>query len=303
MNSPSPNLPKYKLSKRQESHKNTTPPNPQTTAPSEVETPPKQALTLGQAQAQPHKPDSMSSSSDMLKDAYGEGTRKRKRQEFMARLDSIAVLVVGICLYLVATFAYAHIYKGWPILEPKNWYAPFALSAALCAWICIKSIKFWEDRERWLALTGIVIAGALSYWNLYILKYAAAGPHIIPSNGLWAPSDINDLLITTEINARRGISQNKTKYTELPTQTYYRAFNSISHAEWKPMFERFLSPAELKKVNSINIHDNMYLVVERMQTKRANTWEQLEEQRNHPEFKFQIQQSLLAPYIWAFSHL
>jgi hypothetical protein len=303
MSKQQPDLPRYQLAKRPDNEddnsaqKNTTPKSIPT------EEPPTRTLELREAPAHSYQPDSMRSTSEMLEDAYGDENRARLRKDLLKKLNSISVLIVCIALFCAGTLAYAYAYKGWSHLTPTNWYLPFFLSTSLSAWVCIKAINLWEDRERWLAITGLVIAGLLTYWNVYIFQYATNSENILPSNGLWAPTDINDLLITTEINALRGVGKNKANYTELSNKEYYKAFNSTAHANWKPLFQRFLSSEEIKKVNSINIQNNMHLVVERMKEKRASTWDQLQEQIDQPEFEFQVRQKLIGPYTWALSHL
>jgi|GEM_PF-2279064 len=300
MSSDLPKLPKYKLKERVES-KEAAQTQPTSERPKKKAANP--PLELRQTSEFTVDEDPMDSTADMLDDAYGSETRTRRRNNLITQINRISTSVFAIFLFFASTLAYAHAYKGWPRLEPTNWYLPFLLSAALSAWLCLKSISLWKDRDGSLALTGLLIAGSVVYWNTYVLEYATYGERIKPSNGLWAPKNVDDLLITTEFNALRGVSKSKAAYNELPTKAYYKAFNSITLENWRPLFKRFLSPEEIQQVNRINIQDNMYLVVERMREKRVATWDSLEEQLENPEFKFRLRQVLLEPYTWLLSYL
>ncbi|MGZ0706817.1 hypothetical protein ACWPKO_00590 [Coraliomargarita sp. W4R53] len=300
MSSQLPKYPKYRLAKRAENEETTAAHN---TATAEAEAPSKRPLELRKASPHIKSEDSMQSTSDMLEDAYGAETRTRQRSQLIALINHIFISLLVIALFIAGTLAYAHVYKGWPRLEPTNWYIPFMLSAALSAWLCLKSAKLWDDRDRSLALVGVLLAGVVAYSNAYVLEYAASGDRIKPSNGLWAPADVNDLYITAEFNALRGVGHSKAAYTSLPSKAYYKAFNAITRDQWRPHFERFLSPEEMSQLNSINIHDNMYLVVERIREKRVTIWEELEEQQLQPDFEFRVRQILLTPYTRLLSYL
>jgi hypothetical protein len=299
MSSDLPNLPKYKLARRAESEEVPQPPE-ESYKEKEAEIRP---LELSQKSEQILEDEPMDSTADMLEDAYGAETRARRGRERMKLLNRITVAITTVFLFSAGTLAYAHAYEKWPPLQPTNWYLPFLLSAALSAWFCTKSIRFWEDRGKSSAVFGILAAGLLVYWNLHILEYAAKIERLSPNNGLWAPTDMEDLFITSQLNALRGISPNKNAYTRLPEEAYQRAFNSIPREDWRPYFKQHLNAEEMQQVTRVNIQEKMYTVVERIRETREKTWEALEAQLKQPEFEFRIQQALLKPYTWLLSYL
>ncbi|MDQ8195508.1 hypothetical protein QEH59_13830 [Coraliomargarita sp. SDUM461004] len=298
-----PNPRKYKLSKRSESENAST---AATSSHSKTSTQPQYPappLQLRPAQTHTMAEDSMRSTADLLEDAYGAETGKRRRGQLLTWIIHFFITLTTILLFAVGTLAYAHVYKAWPQLEPISWYAPFLVVAALSAWICVQALQFLKRRELSLLITGLMLAAAITYWNLYVFEYATRNAAIIPQNGLWAPESVEDLLLTTEINASRGISNHAIAYTQLSKQQYYQTFNSISKENWRAPFQRFLSAKEIKTINSINIQDKMHLVVQRIQEQRTRIWTELQQQHQQPELQFRLRKALLKPYTWALSHL
>ncbi|TVP77951.1 MAG: hypothetical protein EA353_09365 [Puniceicoccaceae bacterium] len=240
---------------------------------------------------------------EMLADAYGAEMRAERRRKRIKTIKGFTLLFSAIIAFFAATLAYAHLFAGFPILKPLEWYLPFFLSAALSAWLCLKSLKFWQDQSLLLAIFGILTAGALAYWNVYVLRYAVADEHFKPSNELWAPTGVYDLYFVSEVNSLRGVAKSKTAYTQLSLDSYKSAFHAISRNDWRPYFLLYLSPDEMQRVNVTNINQMMHLTANRMKEKRATTWDELLEELAEPAFEFEITMYLLRPYTWILSYL
>ena len=137
------------------------------------------------------------------------------------------------------TLGYAHGIRGWPWVSPVGWYLPFVISATLSVLLCCKSFTFWKEADRALTVVGLLLAGIMAYWNVYLLEYASAGDRILPSNPFWAPASVNDLYLSSEFNHLRGVPNSREAYTELTTRQHRRAFNTIPSEEWRPYFQCF----------------------------------------------------------------
>lgn len=288
-------LPKYRLRKR-------TPPEdvPRAVEPEPV---PKEPLGFRKPQTYKSQDDMMSNTAEILEDAYGKLTRKQRRQARKRRIISVLAMVGFVCVAILATLGYAHVVKGWPLLSPFSWYLPFFLSALISVLWCYKSIKFWKGGDHLLSVAGLLLAGILAYWNLFLLEYATEGDRIMPSNAFWAPASTNDLYLSSEFNRLRGVPNSLEAYTELTTAQHRRAFNTISSEEWKPYFRRYLSPEEMDRLSVANLQTDMHVVVDRIQAQRRETWLALEEELEDPSVGLWCLKVFIEPYTLSIKYL
>jgi len=291
----SDDLPKYKLRKR-------APEAPQEEVkPVNPDPPSKQPLGLKAKSEKRSDEEVMTSTDEILEDAYGASTRRRRRRERMAAFGKLVLSLLFAAAAIAATFIYAHKYESWPVLQSVNWYLPFALSAAFSAWICLQSLHFWRHQNRWLAIFGIFLAGLLCHGNLYLFEQASHSPATRSMRALFSPLELKELYVTAEFNALRSIPATRQSYTGFSDKEYKEAFRSISRDQWRPIFQQFLSADEMRRVTSLNINDTLDLVIQRLEARRVEAWDSLAETVESPPLEFKILEAFVAPYTWLIS--
>lgn len=288
----SDDLPKYKLRKR-------APERPEEAMKAaEADPAAKQPLGLKAKCEKLSEEEAMTSTDEMLEDAYGASTRRRRRRERLGAFGKSVFALIFAAAAITATFLYAHKYEGWPVMQPMDWYLPFALSAALSAWICLQSFHFWRDRSRWLAIFGILLAGLLCKGNLFLLERASFSAVPGPMRALTSPLELNQLYVTVKFNELRSIPATKQSYTGFSNGEYREAFQSISRDQWRPIFKQFLSADEMRGVTNLNMDDKLNLVIQRLEVSRVEAWNLLAETVESPPLEFTALEAFVAPYIW-----
>jgi len=288
-------LPKFKLVERTDETKDTALRSTESSS-----TPPKKPLTLREVDASAH-PQCTSNApklkvEQILEDAYAPDHKRLKRARRSKCLTSISIVAALFALSAYLTYAYAHVWKQWPQLEPTNWYLPFVISVVTSVAALVKSYQFLTKRHSIsLMLTGICIAGGLASWNVNVLHVATQIGTSATGQGAWEPKDMTEALIAYELNTCRGI--NPSTYTSVSISRYQRMFKEMPRNQWKPYFQLYLSPQELNNVNVINMDKYMKIVAERMQARRSVQWAKFEALYKSPSFLFMIQQWALYPYI------
>lgn len=285
--------PKFKLAERDDQS-----PSPEGHSVDSIKEEPKQPLTLRKADAaEPieHTPAARIEIEDILEEAYAPDHERLKRAKRLSRINSISMVVGLFALSAFLTYAYAHILKQWPTLEPTNWYLPFIISVALSVAALIKAYQFFTKKHSIsLMLTGLCIAGGLTSWNMTILHVASQTSSNALALGAWEPKDMTESLILNELNVCRGISSNA--YTSASVSDYESMFHDMPRNQWKPYFQLYLSPSEFENINSINLDKNMHIVAGRMQAKRSQQWTELQALYESPTFFFMLKQWGLSPY-------
>ena len=288
-------LPKFKLVERTDETKDTALRSTKSSS-----TPPKKPLTLREVDASAH-PHCTSNApklkvEQILEDAYAPDHKRLKRARRSKCLTSISTVAALFALSAYLTYAYAHVWKQWPQLEPTKRYLPFVISVVISVAALVKSYQFLTKRHSIsLMLTGICIAGGLASWNVNVLHVATQIVTSATGQGAWEPKDMTECLIVYELNTCRGI--NPSTYTSVSISRYQSMFKDMPRNQWKPYFQLYLSPHELNNVNIINIDKYMKIVAERMQAKRSEQWAKFEALYKSPSFLFMIRQWALYPYI------
>ncbi|MGJ8653509.1 MAG: hypothetical protein ACSHX8_09575 [Opitutaceae bacterium] len=241
---------------------------------------------------------------EILNEAYApdrEKARRVKRNE----LSKNITFVLGLAaLAVVLTFGYAHFWNQWPIVQPISWYAPFIISLAVSLYMVIRGIYVFKSaRTVSMLVTGITLAGALSYVNIVVLGVTAQSDHYAPDNCLWEAEDSLEMLLAYEINACRGWAQSPSVYTSISMNQYKEVFRALPRTEWKPYFKKHLTSEELQKTNSINIDERMRVVASRMLEARANTWNEFNTQYEELPIELRMKRWLILPYTAAFKLL
>lgn len=261
---------------------------------------PKKPLTLREVEASAH-PQSTSTApklkvEQILEDAYAPDHKRLKRATQLKCLTSISIVAALFALSAYLTYAYAHVWKQWPQLEPTSWYLPFVISVVTSVAALVKSYQFLTKRHSIsLMLTGICIAGGLASWNVNVLYVAAQTGTSATGQGAWEPKNMTEALIAYEFNTCRGISPST--YTSVSISRYQSMFKEMPRNQWKPYFQLYLSPHEFNNVNAINMDRNMQTVAKRMQARRSAQWTEFEALYKSPSLLFMIQQWALYPYI------
>lgn len=208
-----------------------------------------------------------------------------------------------VLLFFWGTLIYAHGVAGVPALKPAIWYVPFFLSAALSTWFYFQAARFWDQAYQLLAIFGLIIAGALVYWNVHILKFAASGDQQKLSARLSVPESVAQLYFSGEFDALRGVPESRSAYARITPAVYRRAFYAMPRNEWRSHFQRYLNSAEMRDINDVNIDKKMHEVARRISKKREESLDQMEAEIKNPSFELQIQQALLRPYTWIIGYL
>jgi len=240
---------------------------------------------------------------DILEHAYGAEKKSLRRKERVRRLKGISMRCLMALLFFGGTLIYAHWFAGIPILEPVIWYLPFFLSAVLSTWFYLQSARFWGQAYQLLAIFGLIVAGALVYWNVHVLRFAASNDQQELSALLYVPESVAQLYFSGEFDALRGVPESSSAYARMAPAVYRRAFHAIPRDQWRGHFQRYLSSAEMREINVKNIDEKMHEVTRRIAKKREANIDQLEAAIENPSFKFRIQQVLLRPYTWSISYL
>lgn len=301
MQDPDPKLPKFKLVERPPGKADPRG-NLSSCKPEELASGSK-PLNLSKDEAFSTADEALPQTEDMLASAYGAEKKRLRRQAAIRWLKRVAIRIVLILVIFAASLFYAHRIEEIPVLRPFSWYLPFLLSAALTAWFGIQSAKFWDQAYQLLAVFGIAFAGALIFWNIHVLGYAASEKQNRPSIRLSVPESVHDLYFTGEFDALRGIPKKKSAYARIPSDAYRRAFYAIPREEWRGHFQRYLSAAEMDTVNVTNIDAMMHEVARRIALARDKRLDRMEALIEESSLNFKIQQALLRPYTWLIEYL
>lgn len=289
---PNSNLPKYKIKK--------TPRPAEAPRPAAPPVEDAKPLTIagGPSFTPQDKQGNSISSDSILEDAYGETDRRHAalRRWQSSKRGLIALFIFGLAS--LATLFYAHYFNDWPRLSRITWYLPFILCTALAVWLVYFSISLWKGADRLLTLFGFVLVGSMTYGNVIFLESACKSQFEKPSNGLWAPSNVYNLYMNSEFNTLRGIPRTLEAYTAMSVAQHRRAFHDIPTEDWRPLFERYLTAEEMRRVNVVSLQSQMHLVVDRIREQRRNTFIALQNEIETPSIRFHGLRVAVKPYSW-----
>ena len=294
------NAPKFQLSKKPEVE------SPEASDMPEAPSEPRKLTVRSTPQVTPKPADESEKITvhELLDEAYAPDREKARRVKNIQLSKNITFLLGLVTLAVVFTFGYAHSWNQWPIVQPMSWYAPFIISLAVSLYMVIRGIYIFKSVGKVsMLVTGITLAGALSYVNIVVLGVTAQSDHYAPDNCLWEAEDSLEMLLAYEINACRGWGQSPNVYTSISMNQYKEVFRALPRTEWKPYFKKHLTSEELQKTTSINIDERMRLVASRMQEARANKWNEFNTQYEELPIELRMKRWLILPYIAAFKLL
>lgn len=254
---------KYKLSRSEESRA-------EEPAKSKVEPEePKQSLTLGKPHSDgtyiPTGEGQGNDVEDYLEEAYCADKETNRLKQRRQKVQLISVLLGLVTLSVVLLLGYAHVLKQWPMLEPKTWYLPFCLSALLSLYLVLRGYLYLNRTKNVTLFSfGFAAAIAVGVWNAEVLRVTAQPDIYSPSNILWQPEKVHEMLIAYEVNRARGLGATVQPYKAVTLEQYKAQFRALPRSEWKDYFRAHLSAEELEEVTIANIDDTMILVSGRM---------------------------------------
>lgn len=290
---------KYKLSRKLEEEE---------VQPAKPEQEPKKSLTLGTPHSEgtyiPAGEGQGNDVEDFLEEAYSTDRENTQRQRSRQKAKLVGVVLGLVIASVLLLLGYSHALQQWPVLEPRTWYLPFVLSVLLSLYLLIRSYVFLKDsRSVVLFAFGIVAALAIAIWNAEVLRVTAQDDEYSPSNALWLPDNTHEMLIAFEMNRVRGLGATVQPYQSVTVDQYKKLFRAIPRSEWEVYFRIYLEPAELEKVNLVNVDDTMVRVCGRMQEARVAAWNEFQELYNNPTLGFRLVKLGVSPYKLILSYL
>ena len=293
MDKEKPELPKLKLARRPLSEEERSIDSHRVEASEEKEA--ERLLELRKTEEVQEEDEPLEQIEDFLEGAYGAEKRALRRRNRLRWLRNLTLKVALVLLFFAGTLIYAHYFEGVPVLKPTTWYLPFFLSAAASTWFCLQSVRFSEQAYHLLAIFGIFLAGALIFWNIHVLKYAANEDHKHPTSQLSLSESVADFYFTDEFNSLRRIPKSEGIYAPKSPEDYQKAFYAIPRNEWRSHFRQHLSASEMD--------EKMRLVAQRLAQARAENFDLMETQIENPGLKLKALQVLLRPYTWLIGYL
>ncbi len=240
---------------------------------------------------------------DILEHAYGAEKKALKRKHLKKRLKHFSTRCLMVALCFAGTLIYAHGHVGIPVLKPVIWYLPFFFSAVLSTWFYFQSARYWDQAYQLLAIFGLIVAGALIYWNVHVLNFAASSRQKELSARLSVPENVAELYFTGEFDALHGVPVSQSAYARITPADCRRIFNAMPRDAWRGHFQRYLTAAEMDEINLANIDETLDEVTRRIVKKREQSLDRLEAEIQNPSLKFRSQQLMLRPYTWIISYL
>ncbi|MEN8660924.1 MAG: hypothetical protein ABF330_00350 [Lentimonas sp.] len=266
-------------------------------------------LKLAVREGEPQQPHPSKQSDNievkhMLDVAYAPDKERTRQSNRTRRIWKVNLTLGAIALSTCLIFAYAHVWQKWPLLETATWYLPFLVSLLVSLYACYKAVSmFNEERNYAMTVTGICIAGALTYWNALVLDVTAQPDIYAPNSILWEADSDTEKLLAYEINSCRGWGTTPGPYIQVNIENYKSTFRALPRDEWKQYFNLHLSEEDLSKTTTINIDEKMRLVSEQMLRKRVQVWNNFDAQYREPNYLFKLKRALVLPYVFAFKHL
>lgn len=292
---------KFKLSPRETPQAE----NPSEVPPASPSTKPSLKLRNEEVSASQAPRDAGPQVETYLKDAYGKDRARTHASSRKSKYFSAGQYFIVFVLFCIGTFGYAHYLQKWPVLEPVTWYVPFGIVILISTVFTMQGIAiFKREGSISMLIFGLLVAGALGYWNVSILETTAKINEAKPFNPLWAPDDPDEMLRVYLINQSLRGNYSLNAYTDLNHYDYLNAFRDIPQKEWQPYFKKYLNWTEINQLDSDNIGIMLDKVAERMHAARNQLVADFEKYYfKEPSLTTKLKAWAIMPYTYAFQRL